>query len=62
MKTILAVFLGISAMAGLASQSSAATSQPAAPHNATVNVAAADYDDPGFGTQRWWGQEGDRGG
>jgi hypothetical protein len=62
MKTILTTLLGISVMAGLATQSSAATSLPAAPHSAIVTVAAADSDDPGFGSQRWWDQEGDRGG
>jgi hypothetical protein len=62
MKTILATLLGISVMAGLATQSSAVSSLPAAPHSAIVNVAAADYDNPGFGSQRWWDQQGDRGG
>jgi hypothetical protein len=62
MKTILATLLGISVMAGLATQSSAATSLPADPHNAIVNLAAADYDDPAFGSPGWWEQEEDRGG
>lgn len=62
MKAILAAFLGISLMAGLASQSSAATSPLPAPHSAAVNVAAADYDNPPFGTQQWWTQQEDRNG
>lgn len=62
MKTILATLLGISLMAGLATQSRAASRLPAAPHNAIVNVAADDYDDPGIGTQHWWDLQGDRGG
>jgi hypothetical protein len=63
MRTILATtLLGASLMTALATQSGAADNLPANPHNAIVNVAAADYDDPAFGSPRWWEQQEDRGG
>jgi hypothetical protein len=63
MKTILAAVLGCSLMAAFASQSSAAAGPLPSPHDATANpVVLADYDDPAFGTRRWWQQQEDRGG
>jgi hypothetical protein len=61
MKTILAAFLGVALLAGLASQGSAATRQLSTPHNVPLSVAAADYDNPGFGTRQWWELQEDRG-
>jgi hypothetical protein len=61
MKTILAALLGIPLIAGLASHAGAADSTQPVASAAIVNVAAADYDDPPFGSPRWWQQEGDRG-
>jgi hypothetical protein len=60
MKTVLAGLLGLSLMTGIASQASAAT-RPAL-QTANVHVAAADYDDPDFGSEPWWDEEEDRGG
>jgi len=62
MKTILATLLGISVLAGFATQSSAASLLPSAPHAPTLAVPAADYDDPAFGSRGWWEQQEDRGG
>jgi hypothetical protein len=58
MKTIVAAFLAMSVLAGLAGQASAASvPEP----NTTLNIAAAEYDFPDFGSQHWWDLQQDRG-
>lgn len=59
MKIILTTLLAMSALAAVAGQAGAA-SKPA--HEASLNVAAAEYDFPPFGSEQWWELQGDRGG
>jgi hypothetical protein len=61
MKTILAAFIAMAIVGGLAGQASAAASTGNRGSAASFTVAEADYDSPAFGTQQWWQLQEDRG-